>query len=154
PRPAAGPAEADRAGRDDLGQVRAPGDRLPEPRGGALRDGAERLPRDRAPRPGPAGAGAARPALGALARDIALARVGARRLRRLLPGLHPRRRARAAGARLAARAAAGGRRLPRLPPRDPLDLRLDAEPDAPPRLVRLRHCVRRRRTVRARLALR
>ena len=78
------------------------------------------------------------------------ARVAAPGLRRLLPRLHAGRRARAARARLAARPPPRGRRLPRLAAGDPVGLRLDAEPDAPAGVVRLRHRVRGRRPRRAR----
>ena len=42
-----------------------------------------------------------------------------------------------------------GAGLPRLAARDPLGLRLDAEPNAPPRVVRLRNRIRRRRARRS-----
>ncbi len=83
-------------------------------------------------------AGAARPALAASPSGLPLARLGEPGLRRLLPRVHAGRRARAARDRLAARPPARRRRLPRRAARDPLGLRLDAEPDAAPRLVRLR----------------
>ncbi len=61
-------------------------------------------------------------------------------LRRVLPGLHPGRRARATGHRLSPRSPAGGeRRLSGRAAGDPVGLRLDAEPDAAPGLVRLRN---------------
>ena len=75
--------------------------------------------------------------------DLPLARLGEPGLRRLLPGVHARRRARAARDRLATRPPPRRARLPRGAARDPLGLRLDAEPDASPRLVRLRDGVRR-----------
>ena len=51
-RRAAGAPEADRAGRDDLREVRAARHRVPQPRGGTVGDRAERLPRAGRPQPG------------------------------------------------------------------------------------------------------
>ena len=53
--------------------------------------------------------------------------------------VHACRRAGAAADRLTAGATAGGRGLPRLDPRHPVGVRLDAEPLPAPGLVRLRH---------------
>ena len=95
----------------------------------------------------PDGAGArdARAALRPGGDRLPRARLGEPGVRRLLPRLHPGRRARAAGDRLAPGAPARGeRRLSRLAARDPVGLRVDAEPDAAPGLVRLRHRVRGR----------
>ena len=75
------------------------------------------------------------------------------RLRRLLPRVHAGRRARAAQHRLAPVAPAGGRRVPRLAARDPVGVRVDAEPLPAAVVVRLRHGVRRRRRRRAARAL-
>ena len=150
-----GPPEADRAGRDDLAQVRPARDRLPEPRGGARRRPCS------APSPSASAASPAR-ASGSCSdacRDAPserTARSSGRRhgfvdffraftpvdeLALLALGSRPPRRPE--GARLPGGAAG-----------DPVGLRLDAEPDAPARLVRLRQRLRRRRPRRAAPALR
>jgi len=61
-----------------------------------------------------------------------------RRFRPLLPAVHAGRRAGAARDSAPAGAPRGRRGLPRVPARDPLGLRVDAEPLRPPRVVRLR----------------
>ena len=105
PRPAAGPparpAQADRAGRDDLLQVRAAGARVPQPRGGARGDAARRVPASDAATP----PGGARETLAELS-DRAHAAYRALvweddALPALLPRVHAGRRARAARDRLA-----------------------------------------------------
>ena len=68
-------------------------------------------------------------------------------LRRLLPRVHAGRRARAAEHRLAPVPASRGRRVSRLAARDPVGVRLDAEPLPAARVVRLRHGVRRAPTI-------
>ena len=148
PRPgaerAARPAQGDRAGRDDLVQVRPAGDGVPQPRVGARRDGAERVPgHRRAARPSPDERALLDELAAQLGGAVPRARLADAELRRLLPRVHAGRRAGAARPRLAPGAAARQRRLPRLAARDPVGLRLDAEPHAAPGLVRLRHRVRR-----------
>ena len=154
PRPAARPpartAEADRAGRDDLVQVRAARARLPEPRGGAGGDAARGLPRGDA---GAAAAGRARTDGRALrdARTPPTARSSGR-TRRSRRSSGPSRPVDelsllALGSRPAA--TAGRRRPARVAPRDPVGVRVDAEPLPAPRLVRLRHRARTRRRHRA-----
>ncbi len=66
-------------------------------------------------------------------------------LRRVLPQLHPRRRAGAARDRLTPLTARGRAELSRLAARDPMGLRLDTEPNAAAGLVRLRQRLRRSR---------
>ena len=79
------------------------------------------------------------------------ARLGGRRLPALLPQLHAGRRARAARDRLPPGVAAGGRRSQRAggAARDPVGVRVDAEPLPAARLVRLRHRLRGLRRSRA-----
>ena len=149
PRPAAGhaagPVEADRAGRDDLLQVRPPRPRAPQSRGGARRDAALRLPGRRArERAGGRGASSS-PTLGERARGLPRPRLGRRGVRAVLPQLHAGRRACAARARLAPRAPARRRDFLGGAASDSLGLRVDAEPLPPAGLVRLRHGLRRAR---------
>ena len=140
------PAEADRAGRDDLVQVRPAGPR-------ASATSRRRSPRRCSPRSRSRGARAAERGR---ARHDGRARRRARTrayralvwddagVRRVLPRLHAGRRARAARDRLAPGVAArGGRdRRARGAARDPVGLRLDAEPLPAAGLVRLRHGAR------------
>ena len=72
-----------------------------------------------------------------------------RALRPVLPRVHAGGRAGAAAHRLAPRAPARGRRLPLVAARDPVGVRVDAEPLPAPVLVRLRERVRRGRPRRA-----
>src|SRR5581483_8920687 len=147
PRPAAGraarPAQDHRAGRDDRVQVRAAGPREGQPRVRARGDAPRRVPARRARRHG-----ADRAALRHFARRVPLAR-GQRALRFVLPRVHAGGRARAPEHRLAAGAAARRGGLLGVAARDPVGLRLDAEPLPAAVLVRLRHRVRLRRRRRA-----
>ena len=92
---------------------------------------------------------AARELMESLADDVAArlprARLGRRRPARVLSLLHAGRRAHAALDRVAPGVAPRRARARRArgAPRDPVGLRLDAEPLPPPRLVRLRHGTRR-----------
>ncbi len=137
--PSAGPPQGDRAGRDDLVQVRPAGDGVPQPGVGARRDGAERIPTGRRTDARAGRAPTARRARRARGGAVPLACLADARLRRLLPRLHAGGRAGAARSRLAPRAPARQRRLPRLVARDPVGVRLDAEPDAAAGVVRLRN---------------
>ena len=141
---AAGAAEAHRAGRDDRVQVRPAGARVPQPRGGARGDAARRARADDVDPPERAEASSPRSPTRSRARlPRARRRPG---LRRLLPRLHAGRRARADEHRLAPVAAAGGRGVPRLAARDPVGVRVDAEPLPAAVVVRLRHAPSRART--------
>ena len=122
-----GPAQGDRAGRDDRVQVRPAGARAAQPRVGARRDAARRVPRAHEP---------SRPT------GTALVGRARRRARRRVP--RARRRSAASSPFFRAftpvdelallnigsrpGAPARGRGLPRVAARDPVGLRVDAEP--------------------------
>ena len=112
PRPgaerAAGPAQGDRAGRDDLVQVRPAGDGVPQPRVGARGDGAERVPGDRGPHARPGRARAARRAGRAAPRSCTASSSGRRRASSTSSA--PSRPSTSWGCWRSARARRGGRR--------------------------------------------
>ena len=145
PGPSARAAEADRAGRDGLQQVRPARPGVPQPRGRGRGHAAGRVPRRARQRAAGGRARAAGHAVRALLRDLSRARARGPRLRAVLPRLHAGRRARPAGARLAPGAAPLEPRLPGRAARDPVGVLVDADAHAPARLVRLRHRARRRR---------
>ena len=156
PRPAARgrrrPAQADRAGRDDRVQVRPSRARRAEPRGGRGSDAADRLSRrgrDLAP---PNAEHATRwTSWPRRRRRPTGASSGMTRAFRVLPQLHAGRRAGAARDRLASRRRGPKRATERArgAPRDPVGVRVDAEPLPAPGVVRLRHRVLTRTASRA-----
>ena len=121
-----------------------PGLALPQPRGGARRARCSpRSPSDRRPRPDAATSGSCSTS-SPPARRRRTARSSGRRpaSSTFFRAFTPVDELGAARDRLAAGAPARGRRLPRLAARDPVGVRVDAEPDAAAGLVRLRHRVR------------
>ena len=160
PRPAGrrgrGPAPAHRAGRDDLLQVRPARPGRAQPRGGRRRDAAHVVARTDA-HVGSPDARRAR-ADGVDGGDLASARTASLvweddELPAFFRCFTPvdELALLEIGSRPASRPDAPGPRRARRAPRDPLGLRLDAEPLPAPRLVRLRHGARggdRRRVAR------
>ena len=118
PRPAArasaGPPQADRAGRDDLLQVRPAGPRAPQPRGGGRGHAAGRLPRRARQRPRPARASSWTTLSEHSLRRLSRAR--ARRSRLRAASSAPSRPSTSSACWRSARAPRGGRE-PRLPGR-------------------------------------